>query len=361
MSKKRSRKPKASMPTGVYDLDKILGARGRIGGGGDELDDVLKQYRKMQADKIKSLAVEKIGLEMQKDVDKLKKGMAPSSEGVGLSMEDAAQLAQLPEEQRVKAIQAIAIYKSMTKGGEMGGLAPLLMLGTLQQRPETKVTDLVAALKGLNDITQGQQKGMSDIATMLQISNLIGSAKDTAYQSQLQLYQEQMKDLKPHDPVEYTKGLMEVARGMGFAPSTGQPNVELEKIKMSHATLMQKSDQDFQMLIKKMDRDDNRLHEILSALVPAINNLSQAASSRMTGARSGVTSLKCPQCGFSPIFVSPESPLTVCPKCGTPVTTAEYAQRMQQEQQAQEPVVSPQGPPKPETGVPPEYFGPQNV
>lgn len=359
MSKKR-KKPKASMPTGIYDLDKILGQRAGFGKGGDELDQVLRDHRKRQADKIKSLQIEKIGLEIQRDVDKLKRGLEPSSaEGVSLSVEDAAKLAGLPEEQQLKALQVMAAYKTMSKGGEAGGLSPLLLVGLMQQKPQASIAELVTAMKGLHDMTKTDQQGMGNIATMLQISNLIASAKDTAYQTQLQLLQKQLEDVKPHDPVAYTKSLMEIATGMGFSPSTGQPNVELEKIKMDHASLLQKSGQDFQLLLRKMDRDDSRVLKVLETLTPAITNISQAASSRMTGARSGVTSLKCPspECGFSPIFVSRENPLAICPKCGTPVTTAEYAQRMQQEQAAQQPVQSPQGPPQPQPGVPPEYRG----
>ena len=84
MSKTTKKKPRSSVPTQrTYDLDKILGSRGgRFGGGGNELDQVLRDARIMQADKIKTLQVEKIGLEIQKDVERLRNEVSTGMGGI---------------------------------------------------------------------------------------------------------------------------------------------------------------------------------------------------------------------------------------------------------------------------------------
>jgi len=342
--KTTSKKPKSSVPTGKrYDLDLILGPRtmGRYGGVGDELDQVLRDARKMQADKIKSMQVEKIGLEIQKDLGRLRKEVDAGIGGVtGVSPQELADvtqvISQLPEEQRPIAIQALSAFRQQS-GTPMGTMAPMLMLSMLQQKPQTDITQLVGALKGLNDIQQGSKPNWGGMDSVFTVAKMLGDAKDTAYQTQMQMMRKELEDVKPYDPVAYTKSLMDVATGLGFKPGTGEVNVELEKIKMEHTNMLQKSSQEFQLLLKKMDRDDNRMESLITVLQRPLEALAVAGSSRMTGARAGgVQQVSCPQpeCGYSPIWISDDAP-ALCPQCGVQVVTEAYQQKLLAKQQAE--------------------------
>ncbi len=351
---KTPKKQKASTPTRrSYDLDKILGTRQGAFGSRDELDDILRQTRKMQAEKIKSLQVEKIGLEIQKDVDRLRKSTSTSTPGQ-VSPQELAQITQvissLPEDQRPIAIQALSAFRQTSDSG-MGSLGPLLMVSMLQQRPQTSMTELVGALKSLDDIKGGKEPKWGNMDGILQISKMVGESKDIAYQTQIQLLRQQMEDIRPHDPIEYQRTLLEIAKGFGMTPGSGEVNVELEKIKMSHENMLQKTSQEFQLLIRKMDRDDKRMEALITTLTPAVTAFAQAGSTRIAGSQQNSIPLMCPNCSFSPIFVARNNPVGQCPQCQTTVTTQEHAQSMgiQQPDAGSPPPAGPRppGPPGP--------------
>lgn len=338
----KTKKPRSSVPTRrSYDLDTILGSRGdRIGrGGGDELDQVLRDARKMQADKIKSLQVEKIGLEIEKDVERLRKEVGTGIGSIkGVSPQELADvtqvISQLPEEQRPIAIQALSAFRQQS-GTPMGSMAPLLMLSMLKTEPKTDLNQLVGALKGLNDLQQGSKPNWGGMDGVLKVADMIGSAKDLSYQTQIQLMRKELDEVKPYDPVAYTKSLMDVATGLGFKPGTGEVNVELEKIKMDHTNMLQKSSQEFQLLLKKMDRDDKRMEAFITVLQRPLEALAVAGSTRMTGARAGgVQQIPCPTCGYPSIWISDDAP-AICPQCKEQVITEGYQQKLLAEQQAE--------------------------
>ena len=347
MSKKKQA-PKASMPTGIYDIDRVLGGKGSSGAP-DELDQFLRDERKRQVESIKALQAKEIELTVQKRVKDLEKQVGGSTQ-MGVNPQELAQIAatvsQLPENQQPIAIQALAAFRQ-TGGDTMGSLGPLLMVSMLQQKPQASMTELVTALKAMNDITKGSQPSMDNMGLMLQVSKMLGEAKDTAYQTQIQLMQKQIEDIKPHDPLEYQKQLIDIAQGLGFKPGTGEANVELEKIKMDHQNMLQKSNQEFQLLIRKMERDDNRMEALIKMFAPAVTSLSGAAATRVANPVTAQqrTPLVCPNCNYSPIWISPDRPVANCPQCSTPVTSQQYASRLQT------------GPPPPatdeETGAPP--------
>lgn len=340
---KTTKKPRSSVPTRRdYDLDAIIGPRrGGFGSGGDELDQVLRDARKMQADKIKSLQVEKIGLEIQKDVDRLRKEVGTEIGSIkGVTAEELANvtqvISQLPQEQRPIAIQALSAFRQQS-GTAMGTMAPMLMLSMLQQKPATDIKQLVGALKGLNDIQQGSKPNWGSMDSVFTVAKMLGEAKDAAYQTQIQMMRKEIEEIKPYDPLAYTKGLMDVATGLGFKPGTGEVNVDLEKIKMDHTNMLQKSSQEFQLLLRKMDRDDKRMESLITVLQRPLEALAVAGSSRMTGARAGgVQQVSCPQpeCGYSPIWISDDAP-AICPQCKVQVVTQAYEQKILAQQQAQ--------------------------
>ncbi len=351
MSKKTTQKPKASTPTRrSYDLDQILGTQRGAFGARDELDDILAQGRRMQAQKLKSMQVEKISLELQKDVDKLRKETSTSPSGQ-VSPQELAQytaiISQMPEEQRPVAIQALTAFRQ-TSDSSMGNLGPLLMVSMLQKKPDTSVTDLVGALKSLNDIQGGREPKWGNMEGILAISKMLGDSKDIAYQTQIQMLRQQIEDIRPHDPIEYQKSLLDIARGFGMKPDSGEVNVELEKIKMDHANMLQKTSQEFELLLRKMDRDDARMDALVKTLAPAVTAFAQAGSTRIAGNQQNSIPLMCPQCSFSPIFVARNNPVAPCPQCGTTVTTQEHAQRMGIQQPDET-----RGPPPPPTGPSP--------
>jgi len=360
MSPKKTTAPKAVMPTGVYDLDKILPSTGSRGGGTDELDQFLRDERTRQIAEIKGLQTEEIKLKTEKRVKDLKKevdsGMGAAT---GVSAQELTEItqviSQLPEDQRPIAIQALSAFRQQSGGGQMGTLAPLLMVSMLQQKPQTDIGQLVGALRGLNEIQKGSQPSWGGMEGVFTVAKMLGEAKDVAYQGQIQLLRKEMEEKTPYDPISYTKSLMDVAAGLGFKPGTGETNVELERIKMNHETLYQKADQDFKLLLRKMDRDDNRMESLIAVLQKPLEALAVAGSSKMTGARAGgVKQVPCPTCGYPSIWISDDAP-AICPQCKEQVVTEVYQQKLlaQQQKQTQQQGPQPQ-PPQEERRPPPK-------
>lgn len=353
-AKKKVTGPKASMPTGIFDLDKILGKSGSRGGGApDDLDQILKDERRRQVDEIKGIQVEEIKLKMEKRVKDLRKEVDSGMGGItGISGQELAEvtqvISQLPEGQRGIAIQALSAFRQGS-GTQMGTMAPMLMLSMLNQKPQTDLVSLVTALKGLNDI-QGGNNRTDNVTTMMTMFKLISDSTNLQHSSQMELLRKEMEDRNPYDPLAQTKSIMEIASGLGMKPGTGEVNVELEKVKMSHETLYQKADQDFQLLLKKMDRDDTRMTALITMLQKPLEALSVAGASKMTGATTGgAKQVTCPspECGYSPIWITDDAP-AICPKCKQQVMTETYQQKLQaqQQQQAQTQQEQPQAPQK---------------
>ena len=148
---------KASMPTGIYDLDKILGKAGSRGTGGtNDIDQFLRDESKRQIQEIKGIQVEEIKLKAEKRVKDLRKEVHSGMGGItGVSAQEIAEISQvisnLPEDQRGIAIQALSVFRQQS-GTSGGTMAPMLMLSMLNQKPQTSLVELVTALKGLNDI-----------------------------------------------------------------------------------------------------------------------------------------------------------------------------------------------------------------
>lgn len=337
---KKVRRPKATIPSmKTYDLDTLLGQRGGTFGMGDtELDETLRMARRLQADKLKNALVEKTTLEVEKEVKQLRKEVSPSGgEAAGLTAEDVQFLSQLPEDQRGVAIQAMAAFKS-TGGQSTGSLGPLLMVSLLQKKPETSVVELVSALKGLNEIVQTGKPTANNMDSVLSIARLLSEFKDKDQSQVTELYKELLKD-RNVDPVQYTESIINVAKGLGMTPQGAGPNPEIERMKMDHEKYLQKSSQDFTMIIKKMDRDDDRMASLITLLTPvatkfadlapaALAGLAAGAAAKQPAQPSGSLSVKCPGCGYEPIFVSEDKPVAECPKCKLSVTHERFKDRV---------------------------------
>lgn len=382
MSAKKVRRPKTVIPTQrSYDLDTILGQRGGGGGfgGGDELDDAMRQARKFQAEKLRETMVKKTQLEMEKEVKDLEKGMGLGSSGGGgsatLSPDELSYLTQLPEEQRATAIQAMAAFRGQSGGNNAAGsLAPMLVMSMLKDKPQTSVGEMVIALKGLNDIVQTGKPpaNTNDLTNMIAIANLIASSKDTAYQTQIQMLNKQMEEMKPHDPLEYQRNLIEVAKASGFTPAGGM-NPEVERMKMDNEKYLQKSDQEFQLLLKKMEKDDKRNDSLINMLTEVLKPFAAKAGDMLPGLAGGLAGgaavaaaqkpqqggpipVKCPKCNYEPIWVSEESPIALCPNCKNGgVDTAVTHPNFSEKTGAQPPGGAP--PPQGGPGVPPPPSG----
>lgn len=354
--KKKEPASKASMPTGIYDLDKVLGTRGRGGGGTHELDQILKDERVRQVDEIKGLQVDEIKLKMQKRVKDLRKDVDSGMGGItGVSAQELTEVTQvisaLPEAQRGIAIQALSAFRQQS-GSQMGTMAPMLMLSMLQQKPQTGLAELVTALKGLNDI-QGGNKSSDNVTMMMTMFKLMSDSTNLQHTAQMSLLRKEMEDRNPYDPLAQTKAIMEIATGMGMKAGTGEPNIELSKVTMNHETLMQKSNQDFQLLLKKMDRDDTRMEALITMLQKPLEALSLAGASKMTGATpGGAKQVTCPnaECAYTPIWITDDAP-AVCPACQQQVMTQAYQDKLQAAQAKQQ--AQPQPQPQEERRPPP--------
>lgn len=360
--KKAEPASKASMPTGIYDLDKVLGQPGRRGGGTDDLDQFLRDEQRRQIQEIKGIQVEEIKLKMEKRVKDLRKEVDSGMGGItGISGQELAEvtqvISQLPEGQRGIAIQALSAFRQGS-GTQMGTMAPMLMLSMLNQKPQTDLVSLVTALKGLNDL-QGGNQGSDNVTMMMTMFKLMSDSTNLQHSAQMELMRREMEERNPYDPLAQTKSIMEIASGMGMKPGTGEVNVELEKVKMSHQTLYQKADQEFQLMLKKMDRDDERMIAFMKMFQKPLEALSVAGASKMTGATTGgAKQVTCPspECGYSPIWITDDAP-AVCPKCTQQVMTETYQQKLQaqQQQQAQTQQEQPQAPHE-ERKPPPQGF-----
>ncbi len=348
-AKKKKAEPasKASMPTGIYDLDKVLGQPGRRGGGTDDLDQFLRDEQRRQIQEIKGLHVEEIKLKTQKRVKDLRKNVDSGMGGItGISGQELAEvtqvISQLPEAQRPIAIQALSAFRQQS-GTQMGTMAPMLMLSMLQQKPQTGMVELVTALKGLNDI-QGGNKGSDNVTMMMTMFKLMSDSTNLQHSAQMELMRKEMEERNPYDPLTQTKAIMEIASGMGMKPGTGEVNVELEKVKMSHQTLYQKADQEFQLMLKKMDRDDERMVAFMKMFQKPLEALSMAGASKMTGATpGGAKQVTCPspECAYTPIWITDDAP-AVCPACQQQVMTQAYQDKLQEAQAQQQAQPQPQ-------------------
>ena len=342
---KKPRRPKTVVPTmKTYDLDSLLGSRGGGFGGGDELDSTMKQVQKMQTDKLKSTMIKKTQIEMEREIQDMQKilnqggGGAPAT----ITAEEVQFLSQLPEEQRTTAIQAMAAFKAQSGGGnQTGSLGPLLIMSMLQKQPQTGVTELVAALKGMNDIIQTGKPQTKDIDSVVSIARLLLDFKDKDQTALTEVYKELAKE-RNVDPLQQTESVVNLAKALGMSPAGGI-NPEVVRIETQSKEMMQQRQHDHELLLKKMDRDDARIETLVNMIAPPLQVLANvfapglaAAVGGAAGAGVGASqarrvveqsggpkSVKCP-CGYEPIWVSEETPVAICPNCGQQVTHPDF-------------------------------------
>lgn len=353
MSTKR-KKPLASTPTRKsYDLDKVLGKSGEFLGGGDELDDVLRQQRKMQADKFKQKQIELMNLELERDMNKLKKEVG-STGGFGGQMPTPAELAyiaQLPEEQRGLAIQAMAAFKGQGSGGG-GDMGALLAVSLMQQKPQQNLQELVSSMKEMQAMIEGKKpETLRDVNVVLELARVVGNAKDEAYKSQFDYLRRELEERSPYDPVAQTKNIIDVANAIGMKPAGDAGNPEIERMRIESQNRWKQEDRQFELKIREMERADKRIESLLTALSPVLQSLGNAGATRIANPQGAGQSipLVCPNCGFSPIWISAQNPVANCPQCHTPVTSQQFAQQIQQG-----PTQPPSGgSPPPPSGTPP--------
>ena len=332
---KKARRPKTVIPTmRSYDLDTILGGRGGSGGfgGGDELDDAMRQARKFQADKMKSTIIKKTQLEFDKEVQDMEKSMNTGGGGGGSGMltpEEMNYIMRFPEEQRGVAIQSMAAFRGGTKSDSTGSLAPLLVMSMLKDKPQAGVTELVVALKGLNDIIQTGKPPTNNIDSVVSIARLLLEFKDKDQTTVTDLYKEILKE-RNVDPIQQTESVVNLAKALGMSPAGGM-NPEIERMKIDNEKYLQKSDQEFRLLLMKMEKDDKRNEGLINMLTEVLKPFAAKAGDLLPGVMGGMAGgavvkasqtqqggplpVKCPKCGYEPIWVSEESPVALCPNC----------------------------------------------
>lgn len=365
MSTKKKASPRATVPTmKTYDLDTLLGTHDGGGfGGGDELDDALRQARKLQADKLKTTILKKTQLELEKEVKDLERDVGTGSGGGSITQEDIQFLSQLPEDQRATAIQAMAAFKGQSGGSNStGSLAPMLIMSMLQKQPQTGVTELVTALKGLNDIVQTGKPPTNNVDSVVSVARLLLEFKDKDQVQVTELYKQLLQD-RNVDPLQQTESVINLAKALGMAPSGGM-SPEIERMKIENERVLQKSDQEFRLLIAKMEKDDKRMEGFINmitevakpfaeragAAFPALLGAGAATVSQVKPVPqvSGPLSVRC-ACGYEPIWVSEETPVAVCPNCGARVTHEKFKDRVQSQ--------GGDAPQPPSTGMPPPPSG----
>jgi ribosomal protein S27E len=338
VDKRKTRRPKTVVPTETsYDLETVLGGRGG-GFGEDELGNTMKQVQKMQTDKLRSTMIKKTQVEMEKEIKDMEKSMDQGGGGgipAMITAEEVQFLSQLPEEQRVTAIQAMAAFKSQSGGGnQTGSLGPLLIMSLLQKQPQAGVTELVTALRGLNEIVQTGKPPQSNLDSVVSIARLLLEFKDKDQGNVVDVYK-RLLDEHNVDPLQQADMVLSLANKLGMQPSGGV-NSEVERLKVQSQESMQQRQHEHELLIKKMERDDTRMETIMNTLVdvfkpfaakagdilPAMlgGGLGAAMAPRVVASQQGgPLSVKCP-CGYEPIWVSEETPVAICPNCGQQVT-----------------------------------------
>jgi len=341
MSVKKKR-PTPIMPTKMYDISKTLGAVDG-GYGGDELDDAMKQMRKIQADKLKSTMVEKVQLEMEKEVKQLRRDVEPTGGGSMITPEEMSYLMQYPEEQRGVAIQAMAAFRGQSRGSDStGSLAPMLVMSMLKNQPQVGVTEMVVALKGLNDIIQTGKAPTSNMDSVVSVARLLLEFKDKDQSSITDLYKKILEE-RNVDPIAQTESVVNLAKALGMSPQGGL-SPEIERIKIQSTETLQQRQHDHELLLKKMEREDQRMETIINAITgplqtlagvfapgiaSAVGGAAGAASAQLKAAPQpgGPLSVRC-TCGYEPIWVSEETPIAVCPNCGARVTHERFKDRV---------------------------------
>lgn len=275
----------------------------------------------------------------------------------------------LPEDQRGTAIQALASFKAQSGGGSTGSLGPLLVMSMLQQKPQASVGEMVVALKGLNDIMQTGKAPGNSIDSVIGIARLLLEFKDKDQMAVTEVYK-RMLDERNVDPLQQTETVINLAKALGYSPQ-GAVHPDIERMKIDHETSMQKSDQEFQLLLKKMDKDDKRTETIINMLESVLRPFADRAGGAVAGMIGGAAgaslaqphtpiqvggplAVKCPNCGFEPIWVSEDTPVGICQKCGQQVTHPQFKDRVGASPPPGPPSSGPSPPPPgPGAGLPP--------
>ena len=362
MSKKKKSRPTASIPTGGYTLVKTLGGL-EGGSGGDELDQTMKQVQKMQTDKLKTMMIKKAQVEMEKEIRDMEKSMGQGGGApMSITVEDVQLLSQLPEEQRGVAVQALVASKSQGTNAT-GILAPALVTSILQRQPQTGVTELVVALKGMMDIIQTGKAPATDVNSIVSIAQMLLGFKDKDQSAIVELYKELARE-RNVDPLAQTESVLNLAKALGMSPA-GVSNPEVERDKLHWEDVKQQREHDHELLLKKMDRDDEWKQTIINMIGGPLQKLAEAFTPGLAatiGAGAGTVlaqkqlqsqpqqgsalSVKCP-CGYEPIWVSEETPVAICPNCNQRVTHPAFKDRTGAQSPQNLPPSSPDG------GLPP--------
>ena len=304
---------------------------GRFGSGrgigGDPLDKALRDMDRENIQNIKRLQLKKLTLVQEREVSKLEKEINQENvETVGISAVEAAQLAQLPDDQRLKAIQAMTMMRSMS-GNKNNPMSMMVVQGMLNQKPQTSISELVGALKGLNDM-QKRGEGGSKMSEAIALAQMMQTMTANSYQSQLSLMQNQMDQLRPMNTVDYAKNVAEISQAFGFSKGGDNQSFEAMKYKTDIDLTIQKNQQEFERW--KIERDENNTFKttLLELIAPIVDKLSSAGASKLTGIQAGqARQATCPGCQYSPVWVSDDSP-AACPQCGQQIVTEGYQRKI---------------------------------
>ncbi len=355
-AQKRAAAAKSAMPTGLYDLDKILGKKGREGTGGtDDLDQFLRDEQRRQIAEIKGIQVEEIKLKAEKRVKKLRKDIEKGSDDVDsnssemprISVQMAQQIAKLPPEERDKVIETYAMFSSIAKG-KGDSMLPLL-IGFSKTNPGTPQVNMLDYAKAMGD----QLKTGIDLARSFQEKEKPSNAmefmkvmKDLVIEGVRNPILQAMERNQPQPGVfeqlitnpETFGRLKELGIFSSNEPRTGSTNVdlEIEKLRGERQLEITKLNLDMKKSMMEIDAKDRRSDNMLALLAPLSAIVAGPVAQRMqqlgeqqavahvppsqVPATGGTTILLRCNCGYEGPMTFPGAPpangLIPCPSCG---------------------------------------------
>ena len=315
----------------------------------------------MLAQELKSMRVDEIVLKrrarmakLQKELSKLEKEgevtSLSSSEMPKMSVAMAQQIANLPEEERMKVIETYAMFKSLDNPKGRGDSMLPLLIGFSKSNPGTQQSDMATYAKAMSDQFQSGIAMMQSVIPKEKPSNateLLKIFRDLVSDSVKKPMEELAKNMTAQ-PSAFEQILMNPemfsrAKEIGMFGSreskVGSTNIDLEIEKMRGARELdiKKLDLDWKKSMLEIDAKHQQTDNILQALTPLSALFAGPISQRMTemgkqqgmahGAPTNIQAatppsdttilIKC-TCGNEEAMTFQGEPPSVikCPKCG---------------------------------------------
>ena len=327
--------------------------------GPDPLEEALRAEEEELAREAKRLRLQELIMQRMKRIKELErelaeeeyevsgKSVARALSGQDVPPELAIKLAEMPEEQRQKVIQAYAQLKaaSALARGDAAALVFLpFLMGYATANPSASVNDMVSAAKAMADAfikgfeaarqAQGAAQHVDPVAI---INTVMQGMKDLEerFEKAMREIAQQFAAQQPQRHwleaiLEDDKKFDRFRQLFGHAPAPSpELQLEIEKLRQQTQLELAKMQQEQQRWMAEMrmrQQQEQQKWETVKALMEGkvgsvIERLGAAAAEKVSGvpastAPSGMERVVCPKCGGE-FYVPAGSTQAVCPFCRT--------------------------------------------